>query len=278
MLQVSMGSLISLVIIMLLCFVLPLVLFYMLYRYADGKVKTLGIGAAAYIACGMVADTALAMLFEMISSVETNVVTYLLYSVVLSPVLFILLNYFIIKRFGLNNMQTTGDAMMYSLGYSSAYNVLSTGLVAIMYFFTLLDVKNCVGQYLVVSDADYVSASNTVSASNLVNETVYRQIVKLCGQPVSYYMIFCINCLWVIAAYAAVLMVIWLAVKKTNKILILAFALIIRLFTVMPDILDRFKVFSNVWASQAVSVVVLAIVWIGAIFCRRTFIDSEDAE
>ena len=95
MLQVSMGSLISLVIIMLLCFVLPLVLFYMLYRYADGKVKTLGIGAAAYIACGMVADTALAMLFEMISSVETNVVTYLLYSVVLSPVLFILLNYFI---------------------------------------------------------------------------------------------------------------------------------------------------------------------------------------
>ena len=94
----------------------------------------------------------------------------------------------------------------------------------------------------------------------------------------SYYVIFCINCLLVIAAYAAVMMVVWLAVKKSNKVLILAFAFIIRLFIIMPDILDRFKVISNVWVSQAVSVVVLAIVWIGAIFCRRTFIDSEDAE
>lgn len=273
-----MGSLISLVIIMLICFVLPLGLFYPLYRYADGKAKTLGIGAAAYIACGLVADTALVMLLDMIASVETSILMYMFYAVVLSPVLFIVLNYLIIKRFGRDNMHTTGDAMMYSLGYSSVYNILSTGLVAIMYFFTLLDIKNNGGQYLVVSDADYVSASSTVSASNLVNETIYNQMVRLCGEPVSYYVIFCINCLWVIAAYAAVMMVVWLAVKKSNKVLILAFAFIIRLFIIMPDILDRFKVISNVWVSQAVSVVVLVIAWVAALFCRKTFIDGEDAE
>ena len=59
MLHVSMGALVSLVVIMLICFVLPFVLFYLLYRYADGKVKNLLIGAAAYIACGVIVDTVL---------------------------------------------------------------------------------------------------------------------------------------------------------------------------------------------------------------------------
>ena len=46
MLHVSFGALVSLVIIMLICFVLPFLLFYFLYRFADGRVKTFLIGVA----------------------------------------------------------------------------------------------------------------------------------------------------------------------------------------------------------------------------------------
>ena len=60
MLQVSMGALVSLVIILLVCFVLPLAFFYVLYR-AECKFKTMAIGALAYLVCGIIADTMLVM-------------------------------------------------------------------------------------------------------------------------------------------------------------------------------------------------------------------------
>ena len=55
-----MGALVSLVIIMLVCFVLPFLLFYILYRYADGRVKTFLIGAVAYLVTGVIIDTSIA--------------------------------------------------------------------------------------------------------------------------------------------------------------------------------------------------------------------------
>ena len=81
-----------------------------------------------------------------------------------------------------------------------------------------------------------------------------------------------------VATYAAVFMVLWLAVKKINKPVILAFAFVIRLFIVLPDIMNRFKVIENVWISELISVVILVIVWMAALYCRKSFIDSEDAE
>lgn len=278
MLHVSMGALVSLVIIMLVCFVLPLPLYYLLFRYAECKAKTLGIGAVAYIICGVVLDTVTAMLLEQFAGLNSNGLLYLLYAAVLSPVIFITFNYFVIKRFGRDNMRTTGDTMMYSLGYGSVCNILSTGIVAAMYFFTLLDIRNRGGVFHVVSDADYVSASSTVSGSDLVTESLYNQMKNLCAEPISYYVMFIINCLWVLAAYAAVFMVLWLAVKKINKPVILAFAFVIRLFIVLPDIMNRFKVIENVWISELISVVILVIVWMAALYCRKSFIDSEDAE
>ena len=277
MLHVSMGALVSLVVIMLICFVLPFVLFYLLYRYADGKVKNLLIGAAAYIACGVIVDTVLFALLDRLGGVNSNGALYMLYAVVLSPACFILMNYLIIKRFGTKSIKNTGDAIMYSVGYSTALNVLSTGVIAIIYFLTLLDIKDRADVYRVVSDADYVSASNAVSASNLVNESIYNEMIKLCSQPVSYYMVYIINFLCAICVIAAIMPIIWLAVKKRQKPIILAFAFVIRLFITLPDIFDRFDVIKNVWVSQLFSIVILVIVWIAAVFCRRMFIDTEDA-
>ena len=57
-----------------------------------------------------------------------------------------------------------------------------------MYFLTLMDIRSRGGLLTVVSDADYVSATDSVSASDLVTESVYREMAALCGKPVSYYM------------------------------------------------------------------------------------------
>ena len=277
MVHVSTGALVSLVIIMLICFVMPFALFYILYRYADCKVKTLITGAAAYIACGVIADTIIAASLDRIGGINGNSLLYLLHVTILSPVLFILINYLVIRKFGADNMNTTGDSMMYALGYSSAFNILSTGLIAIMYFLTLIDIRDNSEKYLVVSDANYVSASGTVSGSNVVNESIYKEMINLCSKPVSYYMNFIINCLWVIAAYAAIMLVIWLAVKKSEKVILLAFAFVIRLFSTLPDILQHFNMIKNTWVSHLISIVILVIIWTAAVFCRKTFIDRDDA-
>ena len=275
MLQVSMGSLVSLVVIMLVCFVLPLAFFYVLYR-AECRFRTMLTGAVAYLVCGVVADTVLIMGLDLIADVQTNAPLYLVYASLLSPALFVALNYFIIKRFGTSHMKRTGDSMMYALGYGSLCNIVSTGLVAIMYFLTLMDIRSRGGLLTVVSDADYVSATDSVSASDLVTESVYREMAALCGKPVSYYMGFVFNCLWILAVYAALFIVIWLAVKKKEKKLLLAFAFFVRFFATLPDILDHFKLVESRWLSVVLSVVILLLVWAAAIFCRRTFIDAED--
>ena len=276
MLNVSMGALVSLVVIMLICFVLPFALFYVLYRFADGRVKTLLLGAAAYLFYGVILDTVLVTLLEFIGGINTNGLIYMLYAVLISPCLFIAVNYFGIRKFGRGRIKTTGDSMMYSLGYSTALNILTTGFVSIMYFLTLIDIKNRGGLIHWVSDADYVSESNAVSSSNLVTKTIYDEMVLLCDKPVSYYMQFVVSSLWAIAAYAAVMMVIWLAVKKAQKKILLAFAFIIRLFLTLPEIPERFGLITNPWIIQGAKIAVLVIAWAAAIFCRKNYIDSPD--
>ena len=270
MLHVSMGALVSLVVIMLVCFVLPMAFFYVLYR-AECKFRTLLLGAVSYVICGVVVDTVLVMGLDVFAKVQSNTLTYLLYASLLSPAVFVVLNYFIIKRFGASGMKRTGDSMMYALGYGTLCNILSTGFLSIMYFLALLDIRDRGGEFTVVSDSDYVSASNTVTKS------VYADMVNLCRQPVSYYMGLAFNCLWVLAVYAAIFIVIWLAVKKTEKKLLLAFAFFIRFFSTLPDILQHFRLVENKWVSLVISAAILVLVWTAAIFCRKTFIDAEDA-
>ena len=276
MLQVSMGALVSLVIILLVCFVLPLAFFYVLYR-AECKFKTMAIGALAYLVCGIIADTMLVMGLDAIAEVQTNTLMYILYASLLSPVLFVTVNYFLIRRLGALSMKTTGDSLMYALGYGTLCNIVSTGIVAIMYFLSLLDIKERGEYFRVVSDADYVSLSDKVSGSDIiVNETVFGQMRMLASQPVSYYMGFIFNCLWVFAIYGAIFMVIWLSVKKKEKKLLLAFAFVIRLFATLPDVLDHFKLIGSRMVSGVISLVVLILVWIAAILCRKVFIDAEE--
>ena len=146
-----------------------------------------------------------------------------------------------------------------------------------MYFLTLLDIRSRSENYLIVSDADYVSASNTVSATNLINESVYKEMVKLCSEPVSYYITFIVNCLWAVAVFAALMIVLWLAVRKTEKFILIAFAYVMRLLITLQDIFNRFHVEKGSWISYFVMAVILVTVWAAAIFCRKNFIDSEDA-
>ena len=77
---------------------------------------------------------------------------------------------------------------------------------------------------------------------------------------------------------AAMMLVIWLAVRKTDKVILLAFSYVIRLFITLPDILERFHIVTSPWMIQTAKIAVLVIVWVAAVFCRKTFIDSKDAE
>ena len=278
MLTVSMGALISLAVIMLVCFVMPFALFYVLYRYADGKVKTLLFGAAAYLACGVIIDTLIATLLDMIGGINSNAVLYLLYAVVLSPAFFILVNYFIIKRFGADNIKTTGDSMMYSLGYSSAFNILSTGLISVMYFLTLLDIRNRSGQFLVVSDADYISMTDVVSKSSLVTETIYAEMQELCATPTMYFVSMCLERLWLIVVYSAVILVIWLAVRKSVSAagtwLLLAAALGMRGLAGLPNVLAALGTLKAGAASALLIAAILLIDVAAAVVCWRKMTDE----
>lgn len=279
MLTVKFGALVLLVILLLICFVLPIALFYLLYRFADCKIKTLAIGALVYIAGSVIIDTVIAMGLGVLGDMETNAAVYLLYAVLLSPAAFIAVSYFAIKRFGADNMKTTGDSMMYSLGYSAAQNIISTGIIGVMYFLTMLNIRDRAGSFIVVSDADYVSYTDAVSSGDIINETVYRQMLSLCNEPMSYYVSFCLHCLWVIAVNAAIFLVLWLAVRNSGRYIVIGYAFVMRLLITLPDLLGRFGLMPGGWLSGLISFVIMIAVWAAAILCRRSFIDiPEESE
>lgn len=278
MLQVSGGALASLILLLVICFVLPIGLFTLLYRVADGKIKTLGLGAAAYFVAGFVFDVFLLIVIRQFTDMTTNTAMYMVYSLVLMPLIFIVINYWIMNHLGKGKLlETTGDSLMYSVGYTSLQNVITTGFLAVVYFLSLMDIKSSGGRYVVISDSDFVSYSDTVSASNLINESVYRQMQELCGRSASYFLSLCLDRLWIIVAYAAVLLVLWLAVRKAEKLPLLGFALVMRLLAGLPMIISDFGLIKNTWLAGGVSAGIAVVLWIAAVFCWRAFIDSEDA-
>ena len=275
MLQVSWGALAALLLLLAVCFVLPLGLFGALFKLADGKFKTCGIGAGAYFLGGFVVEVLLLASIGALTDMSKNVPVYLLYSLLVSPAIFMAVNYFAMKRFGKDCLDSTGDALTYSVGYSGLQNMFTTGFVALMYFVTLWSIKSHVGGYVVVSESDYVSYSNLVSASNLVTDRIYQQMQELCSRPATYFLSLCLDRLWIIIVYAALLMVVWLAVQKSRKLPILGIAYGMRLLVGLPTILSDFHLIANAWVSVVIVVLISVVVWVAAVFCWKRYIDEN---
>ncbi len=275
MLQVSWGALAALLLLLVVCFVLPLGLFGGLYKLADGRFKTCGIGAGAYFVGGFAADVLLLTGIRALTDMNQNMPVYMIYSLVLSPAVFMAVNYFAMKITGKEELNNTGDALMYSVGYAGLQNMVTTGFIAAMYFVSLWNIKLHGGSYVVVSESDYVSYSQLVSASNLITDRIYEQMQELCSRPASYFLSLCLDRLWVIVVYAALLLVVWLAVRKKNKLPILGIAYVMRLLIGLPTIFSDFHVFSSTWMATAMIVVVSVIVWVAAVFCWKLYIDEN---
>ena len=275
MLQVSWGALAALLLLLAVCFVLPLGLFGALFKLADGKFKTCGIGAGAYFLGGFVVEVLLLASIGALTDMSKNVPVYLLYSLLVSPAIFMAVNYFVMKRFGKDVLDSTGDALTYSVGYSGLQNMFTTGFVALMYFVTLWNIRSHGGSYVVVSESDYVSYSNLVSTSNLVTDRIYGEMQELCSRPAAYFLSLCLDRLWVIVVYAALLLVVWLAVKKSRKLPILGIAYGMRLLIGLPTILSDFHLIANAWVSAAIVVLISVVVWVAAIFCWKRYIDEN---
>lgn len=276
MLHVSGGAIASIILLLVICFILPVFLYYLLFRFSDSNIKTFGIGAAAYFVGGLILDLFLLSIIGFFTDITQNVSVYLLYSLILSPAIFVALNFFAIKFFG-KNMITTGNSLMYSAGYASLQNIMSVGFVSAGYLITLLDIKSS-GGYIVVSDSDYASYSDMVSASNLVSQSVFDELANLCSTPASYFLTLCLDRLWIIAVHSAILLVIWLAVRKVNSLPLLGAAFGMRILVGVPTMLNDLSVISNKWLLAAIIIIIAVLVWVIAVMCWKKFIDRDNAE
>lgn len=276
MLHVSGGAIASIILLLVICFILPIVMYYLFFKFSDSSIKTLGIGAAAYFIGGLILDVFILSIIAFFTDITKNIPVYLLYSLILSPVIFVAFNFFAIKLFG-KDIKTTGDSLMYSTGYVSLQNILSVGFVSAGYLITLLNIRSS-GEYVVLSDSDYASYSDTVSASNLVSQSIFDELKDLCDTPASYFITLCLDRLWIIAVYSAILLVIWLAVRKVNSLPLLGAAFGMRILVGVPTMLNDLCTVINKWVSLAVIIIIAVLVWVIAIMCWRKFIDRADSE
>ncbi|MGN0474813.1 MAG: YhfC family glutamic-type intramembrane protease [Acutalibacteraceae bacterium] len=273
-LQVSGMVIAATVMLLIICFILPLALYYFFYKFADGRGKVLLLGGVAFFVGGFVLESAAQHIVYMFTDMSTNIPVNLVYNLVFSPLLFVLINYLAMRLFGAE-MKTTGDALTYSTGYTGLQNILMVGFTELLNLINVLSISGA-SNYVVVSDSDYVSYSNLVSASNLLSESNFKYIQSLCSRPVSYIILMCIDRLFIMAAYAALLLVIWLAVRKKGGTVLLAAALGMRIIIAIPSILGEIKVIENMWILMPMALTATAIVWVIAIFCRKKFIDCTD--
>lgn len=276
MLNASWGSIASIGLILTVCFILPIVIYYLLFRFSDSNLKTFGIGAATYFVGGLILDTLILSIIRIFTDVTKNTPVYLIYLLILSPAVFVAFNFFAIKIFG-KNMKTTGDSLMYSTGYVTLQNLIAVGFISFGYLVTLLDIKFSSG-YIVVSDSDYASYSDMVSATNLISQSTFDELKSLCATPASYFLMLCLDRLWVIAAYSAILLVIWLAVRKADKLSLLAIAFGLRILVGIPTMLSDLRLISNAWISFGIILIIAVAVWAIAVMCWKKFIDRPDAE
>lgn len=273
MLQISGLSVAVTIILLIICFILPMAIYYFLYRYVDGKVRMLVTGAIAFFASFIVEITAQNIIY-MFTNMRANTPVLFLYTLVISPLLFLLINFVAIRFFG-NEMETTGDSIMYSTGYTGLQNMLSIGFTELFNLISILTLGGA-SSYVIVSDSDYASYSDMVSASNLLSESNYNYLNSLCTRPASYIVAMCIDRLFIIAAYTAILLVIWLAVRKQGGMPLLAAAFGMRALIAIPSLLGDMNIISSVWALLPIALAATVIVWVIAIVCRNKFIDKPN--
>lgn len=275
MLQVSSGALVALVFVLVVCFILPIAIYYVLYRFSDSKFKTFGKGALAYFVVRFVIEMPVNVIISHYTDMSKNTPVYALYLFIICPMIFVGINFAAIKFFG-SEILSTGNSLMYSLGYVAVQNAVEVGFVGAMYLITLMGIRSSAAEYIVVSDADYVSASNLLSGSNLVTESIYAEMQELCSMPASYFIAMCLERLWVIAAYSAMLLIIWLAVKKRGALALLGAALGMRMLASLPTLLTDLGVISNKWISVAIIISILIVICACAVICWRKFIDRDE--
>ncbi len=256
-------------ILMLICYILPFVLYYLLYRFGDSPTKLLLIGAATFFVGGYVLEL---VLQNIVYAIFPSTAAGLLYSLLFSPLLFTAANFVAIKFF-CKNMLTTGDSLMYSTGYVGLLNILMVGVSEFINFVNLISANG--SSYLVVSDSDYESASDLVSASNLISESTYEYLQTVCARSASYIYAMCMDRLVIIAAYAAIIMLTWLAVSKKGALPLLGAVFAMRVIIAVPSVLNNYGVITNIWVAIVIAVIITALIWAATIFLRGRFIDNE---
>ena len=276
MLHVSGGVIASLVILLLICFILPIAMFYALYRLAEGNAKHLFVGAAVYFVGGMILEYFVYRFVGMFTDMNENIPVYLIYTLVIIPALFIAANFIGIKFCG-KDILTTGDSLMYCTGYASLQNMMSVGFISASYLLTLLDVKTT-GNYVIVSDSEYASYSDMVSATNIVSETKFENLQNLCSTPASYFLTMCLDRLWVIAVYSAALLVLWLAVRKARSWPFIFVSFGMRVLISVPTIINGLGLISNKWITLTIVVLIAVIVWVIAVLCWKKLVDRNNLE
>lgn len=274
MLQVSTGAVVALGFILAVCYLLPIALFYVMYRFSDSKFKMFGVGAMAYFTTRFVVEMPVGLLISHYTNLSENTPVYAVYLFLLCPLIFVGVNFAALKIFG-KDILSTGNSLMYASGYVTLQNIVEVGFVGAWYFTTLLGIRS-VGSYIVVSDADYASASDVVSASNLVSESIYGEMQELCGMPASYFVSMCLERLWVVVAYSAMILVIWLAVRKRGALPLLGAAFGMRLLASVPTFLSDLGAVSSKWVSVTIIVAILIIICAASVVCWRNFIDKEE--
>lgn len=276
MLHVSGATIAATILLLIICFILPLVLFYVLYKFADGKIKNLLTGAAAFFVGGFILDTLALHLVSMLSDISKNMPVYFLYTLLISPAIFLLTGFVAIKCFG-KEMKNTGDALMYTVGYVGLQNILLVGIGEFMNLLNMFSMNSSNG-YVVVSDSNYASYSDIVSASNLISESGYEYLVNLSGRSASYVLAMCVDRLWIFAAYGAVMLVIWLAVRKQGGLPLLAAAFGMRMLITVPSILSELKVITNAWIIIPIAIAITVVIWFAAIALWKKHIDRANIE
>lgn len=278
MLQVSVGALIALGFIMLVCFILPIGLFYTFYRLSDSSFKMFGIGAAAFFTVKFVAELPVNAILEHYWPLAEHHAVYGTYLLLFCPLAFVGVNFAALKLFG-KHFDTTGNVLMYGSGYTALQNVVEAGMVSFMYFITLWGIRSCGANYVVVSDADYVSMSDVVSRSNLVTESIYTEMRQLCDMPTIYFVSMCLERLWLIVVYSAVVLVIWLAARKSaslsESLTLLGIAFGMRLLAGLPTVLGSLGVISAGWISALLIIAILLADSAAAVLCWRNKLGGE---
>ena len=277
MLEVSAGALTALIFIMLVCFVLPIALFGAFYRLSDSTLRMFLVGAGTFFTVKFVAELPVNAILEHYWPLASHPWVQGAYLLGFCPLAFVGINYAALRIFG-RDIRATGHALMNATGYTALQNMVEAGAVSAMYFITLWGIRSAHTPYTVVSDGDYISMTDVVSKSSLVTETIYAEMQELCATPTMYFVSMCLERLWLIVVYSAVILVIWLAVRKSVSAagtwLLLAAALGMRGLAGLPNVLAALGTLKAGAASALLIAAILLIDVAAAVVCWRKMTDE----